>query len=233
MPPVRRLLPAGRGLSMRVLLVEDDDMLGKATRQGLEMVFAVDWVKNAEDAGLALSSTTYDLMVLDINLPGMSGLEFLRGLRRAKKATPCLLLTARDAVQHRVEGLDAGADDYLVKPFDLDELIARCRALIRRSQGRATPVISCGDIVFDPAARTVERAGKSVALSARELSVFEALMSNIGRTLSKEQIHAHIYDWSHDDIESNTVEVHVSALRRKLGRHVIKTIRGIGYVIQK
>ncbi|MBI1216496.1 MAG: response regulator [Alphaproteobacteria bacterium] len=218
---------------MRLLLVEDDEMLGRATRQGLEGGFAVDWVKNAEDAELALKSTDYGLLVLDVNLPGMSGLEFLKKLRSEKNATPCLLLTARDAVHQRVEGLDAGADDYLVKPFDLDELIARCRALMRRAQGRAAPVIACGDVVFDPAARSVERGGKSVALSARELSVFEALMSNIGRTLSKDQIHAHIYDWSNEEIESNTVEVHVSALRRKLGRNFIKTIRGVGYVIPK
>jgi DNA-binding response OmpR family regulator len=218
---------------MRLLLVEDDEMLGRATRQGLETVFAVDWVRNAEDAGAALKATAYDMLVLDINLPGQSGLVFINALRREKNNLPCLLLTARDAVQHRVEGLDAGADDYLVKPFDLYELIARCRALIRRSQGRTSPLIVAGDIVFDPAARSVERGGKSVALSAREMAVFEALMSNIGRTLSKEQIHAHIYDWSHDEIESNTVEVHVSALRRKLGRHFIKTLRGIGYVIPK
>lgn len=218
---------------MRILLVEDDDMLGKATRQGLQTAYATDWVKNAEDASEALQTTSYDVMVLDINLPGMSGLAFLRGLRREKNALPCLLLTARDAVHHRIEGLDAGADDYLVKPFDLDELIARCRALIRRAQGRTVPVITAGDVTFDPSTRTVERAGKSVALSARELAVFETLMTNMGRTLSKEHIHAHIYNWAQDDIESNTIEVHVSALRRKLGRHVIKTVRGIGYVVSK
>lgn len=218
---------------MRILLVEDDRNLGHATAEGLRESFAVDWVTSAEDAEEALATNAYSLGVLDIGLPGASGLDFLKKLRAAHSQMPVLFLTARDAVSHRVEGLNAGADDYLVKPFDLDELLARCAALVRRAQGHAEPVIEWDDLTFEPATGEAARDGKAVALSARERAVLQVLLSNMGRVVSKEKIAQSIYDWSSEDIESNTIEVHVSALRRKLGRDLIQTTRGVGYMIPK
>ena len=218
---------------MRILFIEDDDMLGKATAAGLGMSFAVDWVKNAEDAALAIKTNDYSMLVLDINLPGRSGLELLSSLRGRGDTIPCLLLTARDAVQNRVEGLNAGADDYLVKPFDLDELLARVSALIRRSQGRASSVIRHGDVMLDMTAKRAEKAGKAVSLSALEFAIAEILLGNIGRVISKSQIESQIYNWGSGDIGSNTVEVHISSLRRKLGKSLIKTIRNLGYTVEK
>ncbi|MCC7304930.1 MAG: response regulator transcription factor [Alphaproteobacteria bacterium] len=218
---------------MRILLVEDDVMLGKATAEGLRTSFAVDWCESAEDASAALKATPYDLLVLDINLPGQSGLDLLKDLRIGNDNRPVLFITARDAVFHRIEGLNAGADDYLVKPFDLDELIARAAALIRRSQGRANSEIIHGDIQYDPVAKHAYKKGKTIKLSGRELAVLGILMSNIGKVISKSQIEEHIYDWDSGNIESNTIEVHISALRRKLGKDLIRTIRGVGYMIEK
>jgi len=217
---------------MRILLVEDDKMLGKATAAGLKTAHAVDWCRTAEEASDALRTTDYDLVVLDINLPVKSGLDLLREMREKKDARPVLLLTARDALRHRVEGLNAGADDYLVKPFDLDELLARVAALIRRSKGQTTARTLRGGIVFDSAARTASKNGKTIPLSARELAVLGILANNVGRVISKAQIEEHIYDWSSEEIESNTIEVHVSALRRKLGKNFVRTIRGLGYMIE-
>lgn len=218
---------------MRILLVEDDTLLGKATLAGLRTLYAADWLTSAEDAAEALATTSYDLLVLDINLPGVSGLDWLTQLRRNNNSIPCLFLTARDATYHRIEGLNAGADDYLVKPFDLDELLARCAALLRRAHGYARPVIQHHGLIYDPASKSVTVDDQAVALSARELSILDYLLNNIGHIVSKQQIEEHIYDWSNDDIGSNTIEVHVSALRRKLGRDLIKTIRNMGYVIEK
>lgn len=217
---------------MRLLLIEDDKMLGRATLGGLRTVYAVDWVESAEDAQEAMSTTSYDLLVLDINLPGLSGLEWLARLRKGSNDIPCLFLTARDATYHKVEGLNAGADDYLVKPFDLDELIARCGALLRRAQGRASPVIECGNVSYDPIAKRVTVDNRPVTLSGRELAVLDYLLHNQGRIVSKQQIEAHIYDWGSEDIGSNTIEVHISGLRRKLGRDLMKTLRNIGYTIE-
>lgn len=216
---------------MRILLVEDDVMLGKATAEGLKMTFAVDWCKSAEDAQEALATTDYDAIILDINLPGQSGLDFLKQRRRENDDFPVLFLTARDSVAQRIEGLNIGADDYLTKPFDLDELIARITALIRRSQGRASSEIKVGDIVYNPAAKQVKKGMQVVNLSGRELAVFEILMNNTDRVISKAQIEEHIYDWDSGEIESNTIEVHISSLRRKLDKEFIKTIRGVGYMI--
>jgi DNA-binding response OmpR family regulator len=216
---------------MRILLVEDDVMLGKATLEGLKTAFAADWCQTAEDAQAALETTPYDLLILDIGLPDMSGMDLLKKLRASNDDRPVLFLTARDAVYHRIEGLNAGADDYLVKPFDLDELLARAAALIRRSQGRASPVLKWGDITFDPAGKIVTKAGQAAKLSGREMAVLQVLMEHIGKVFSKAQIESHIYDWGSEDIESNTVEVHISAIRRKLGKDIIKTIRGVGYMI--
>lgn len=217
---------------MRLLLVEDDKNLGKATAEGLKETYAVDWVCTSEEAQDALATMSYALIVLDINLPGASGLEFLNGLRKKKDQTPVLLLTARDAVRHRVEGLNAGADDYLIKPFDLDELLARCAALIRRSAGQASPVIKHKNISYEPATGYLEAAGKAVNLSGRERAILDCLIRSIGRSVSKEKITESVYDWSSEDIESNTIEVHIASLRRKLGRDFIKTHRGVGYMIE-
>lgn len=217
---------------MRLLLVEDDRNLGKATAEGLKDNFAVDWVRSSEEAQDALATTSYALIVLDINLPGASGLVLLENLRKKKDQTPVLLLTARDAIRHRVEGLNAGADDYLVKPFDLDELLARCAALIRRSAGQAAPIITHKSISYEPASGHLESDGKVVLLSGKERAIFDCLIRNIGRSISKEKITESIYDWSSEEIESNTIEVHIASLRRKLGRDLIKTQRGVGYMIE-
>ncbi len=216
---------------MRILLVEDDRMLGKATADGLKTAYAVDWCRAAEDAAEALHTTRYDLVVLDVNLPVRSGLDLLKDMRDAKDDCPVLLLTARDALRQKVEGLNAGADDYLTKPFELDELLARVAALIRRSQRQMAPLMLAEGIVFDKTAHIASRDGHAVPLSARELAVLEVLAGNVGRVVSKARIEEHVYDWSNEDIESNTIEVHISALRRKLGKTLIKTIRGLGYMI--
>ncbi|HEY0901771.1 MAG TPA: response regulator [Micavibrio sp.] len=216
---------------MRLLLVEDDKNLGKATAEGLKDLYAVDWVRSAEDAREAIAATAYALIVLDINLPGESGLTFLESLRKNKNTVSVLLLTARDAVRHRVEGLNAGADDYLVKPFDLDELLARCAALIRRSAGQVSPVISCRNITYEPASGHLEKDGHPVILSGRERAIFDCLIRNLGRSISKEKIAESVYNWASEDIESNTIEVHIASLRRKLGHDLIKTNRGVGYMI--
>ena len=216
---------------MRLLLVEDDIMLGTATAAGLKSVHAVDWCQNAEDAEDALSTTDYEAVVLDINLPGQSGLEFLKNLRAKHDNRPVILLTARDAVHHRIEGLDTGADDYLVKPFDLDELLARLKALIRRNQKYTSSDVIVENIAFDFSKRSVTRDGKNILLSAREFAIIEILVSNRGHIISRSQIEERIYDWSSENFESNTIEVHISSLRRKLGKDLIKTIRGLGYIV--
>lgn len=218
---------------MRVLLVEDDPMLGKATMAGLKTNYAVDWVTTAEDAELAIAANPYDLILLDINLPDRSGLDVLKTMRHNKDDRPVLFLTAKDSTKNRIDGLNAGADDYLIKPFDLDELLARCAALIRRSHGRSTPRLECKNIILDLSAKTVTHNAVPVALSARELGILEILMSCSGQIVSRSKIEEHLYDWAGADmVGSNTVEVHISSLRRKLGKDSIKTIRGIGYMIE-
>lgn len=218
---------------MRLLLVEDDVNLGKATREGLHESYAVDWVVSAEEAEDALSANEYELIVLDINLPGKSGLELLAKLRQKKHQLPVLLLTALDEVRHRVEGLNTGADDYVVKPFDLDELLARCAALIRRSNLQGAPFINHKTLTYEPATGHLVNNGQTILLSARERAVFDCLIRNINRPVSKDKIFRDVYDWSSEDIESNTIEVHIASLRKKLGREMIKTIRGVGYYIPK
>ncbi len=216
---------------MRLLLVEDDRMLGASVERGLRRAgHAVDWVQDGEAAEGALSTEPYDVVLLDLGLPRKGGLDVLRGLRRRGAAVPVLVLTAQDAVGDRVAGLDAGADDYLVKPFDLDELAARLRALQRRSSGRAAPVLELRGLVLDPAAHEVRLDGTVVALSAREFSLLHALLQRPGRPLSRAQLEERLYGWG-EQVESNAVEVHVHALRRKLGPDWIKTLRGVGYVI--
>jgi len=218
---------------MRVLLAEDDSLLGDGVRAGLAQEgYAVDWVPDGGAALAALETQRYDLMLLDLGLPRLSGLEVLRSLRGRGNAIPVLILTARDRVADRVAGLDAGADDYLVKPFDLDELAARIRALTRRKAGRAEPVIRHGDIVLDPAAHTVSRGGKRVDLSPREFGLLRELLENAGTVLSKARLEQSLYGWE-QEVDSNAVEVHVHHLRRKLGSRLIKTLRGIGYIVEK
>jgi DNA-binding response OmpR family regulator len=219
------------GDAMRLLLVEDDVMLGRALETGLRQAeFMVEWVTDGEMALLSLETGQYGVVVLDINLPKMSGLEVLTKMRRMAWHTPVLIMTARDGVDHRVEGLDLGADDYLVKPFELKELQARIRAITRRSHGRSQSVIQCGDVEFDSGARIVRKAGKVVKLAAKEYKVLALLMEHAGKLLSKTEIEENIYDLA-DEIESNTVETAIYALRKKLGKEMITTIRGVGYMV--
>ncbi len=218
---------------MRVLLVEDDPMIGESVRTALRGDgLAVDWARDGKSADLALQAGRYDIVLLDLGLPSRDGLEVLHALRARKDRTPVLIVTARDAVQDRVRGLDAGADDYLVKPFDLDELAARMRSLARRSAGRAEPAIEHLGVVFDPATREVTLHQKTVALSARELAVFQALIERPGAVLSRAQLEERLYGWG-EEIESNAVEVYIHGLRRKLGTDFIRTVRGVGYMVPK
>jgi len=218
---------------MRLLLVEDDAMIGASVRTGLQQEgFAVDWVQDGRAAELALETNAYDTLLLDLGLPRKAGLDVLGALRRRGDAIPVLILTARDAVADRVKGLDAGADDYLVKPFDLEELAARVRALLRRKSGRADPVVQVGDLLINPATHEVSLAGKPVALSAREFAVMHALAARPGVVYSRAQLEEKLYGWG-QEVESNTVEVYVHSLRRKLGANFIQNVRGVGYMVPK
>lgn len=214
---------------MRLLLVEDDLMIGDAIRAGLKRDgFTVDWVRDAPTAAQALASEPYELVLLDLGLPGADGLTLLKSLRARASGLPVLIITARDAVADRIAGLDAGADDYLVKPFDLDELAARIRAQLRRKSGRSEPLIEHLGVALDPAAHRVTRDGAEVALSPREFAVLQLLMERPGAILSRAQIEERLYGWG-EEVESNAVEVHIHGLRRKLGAQFILTVRGVGY----
>ncbi|TAN50961.1 MAG: response regulator [Methylococcaceae bacterium] len=216
---------------MRLLLVEDDQILGDGLKTALSQEgYAVDWECEGPSACAALQSHRYELVVLDLNLPGKSGLDILKEMRAADIATPVLILTARDTVNDRVAGLDCGADDYLQKPFDLDELCARLRALLRRSQGRSTPTIVHQDLEIDPAAHKVFLKGRGVELSLREYELLRFLLENSGRAVSRSRIEEALYA-SDSEIESNAIEVHVHHLRKKLGSELIRTLRGVGYII--
>ena len=216
---------------MRVLLVEDDPMIGKSVQQGLRQEgTSVDWVRDGQAAELALTTIPYELLLLDLGLPGRSGLDVLARLRRSDNDIPVLIITARDAVTERIKGLDSGADDYLVKPFDLDELSARMRALLRRRSGRASPVIEHGDLRMNPATHELTQDGKPVALSAREFALLQALLEQPGVPLSRAKLEERLYGWG-EEIESNAVEVYIHSLRRKLGSERIKNIRGVGYLV--
>jgi two-component system OmpR family response regulator/two-component system response regulator QseB len=222
---------------MRLLLVEDDRMIGESLQRTLRLEgFAVDWVRDAAAADGTLASERFDLVLLDFGLPRgaaagpADGLEVLRALRARHDATPVIVLTARDARGDRVAGLDAGADDYLVKPFEFDELAARIRAVLRRHAGRAEPVLSHGAVTLDPAQRRVTLHGQPVLLSAREFAVLEALMARPGAVLSRAQLEDRLYGWG-EEIESNAVSVYIHQLRRKLGADFIRNVRGVGYFI--
>jgi two-component system response regulator QseB len=216
---------------MRILLVEDDPMIGEAVRDGLKLEgFTVDWVRDGKAAEVALDTGDFAVALLDLGLPQKGGLEILKTLRARKHAIPVLVITARDTVKDRVAGLDAGADDYLVKPFDLDELAARVRALIRRSAGRPEPIVEHGPITINPATREVTVRGNAVSLSAREYALLAALTERPGIVLSRSQLEDRLYGWG-EEVGSNAVEVHIHNLRRKLGEDVIRNVRGVGYTI--
>jgi two-component system, OmpR family, response regulator QseB len=217
---------------MRLLVVEDDAQLGEAPMLGLRQLgYAVDWFRDGAPADAALGSAPYDAMVLDLGLPGGDGIVWLTRWRGQGQVLPVLILTARDGVQQRVAGLDAGADDYLIKPVSLDELAARLRALLRRASGRAQSVWQHGTLEYDPAAKRVRWQDRPVELTSRELAVLELLMANPQRVLSKEFLMNKLYDWSGGEPESNTLEVHVHNLRRKLAPAVVRTVRGLGYAL--
>lgn len=217
---------------MRLLLIEDDEILGDGIAEGLrEYTYTVDWIKVGNQFDSAVSTTSYDAIILDWNLPGEPGLALLQRYRNSGKAVPVLMLTARDTLEDKINGLDHGADDYMVKPFDLDELAARIRALIRRGHGRSHPLLTNGDIIMDIARHEVTKAGATVSLSLREFSLLQLLLENAGKVLSKFRIEDSLYAWGHE-IESNTIEVHIHNLRKKIGADMIKTIRGVGYVIR-
>ncbi len=218
---------------MRILLAEDDELIGDGIAAGLrDDGHAVDWAQDGEAALAALETHEYSAVVLDLGLPRRDGLEVLRRMRAAGDSTPVIVLTARAAVDERVAGLDAGADDYLGKPFALDELLARLRALSRRAAGRSAPLLKSGRIVLDPAAHAVTLDGAPVALSAREFALLRLLMENAGRVLARERLEHALYGWN-EEIESNALEVHVHHLRRKLGKEAIATVRGVGYTMPR
>jgi len=217
---------------MRILLVEDDTLLGEALRSGLRQSgFATDWVCDGHAADAALASESFSAVVLDLGLPGMDGMALLRRLRARGDTTPVLVLTARDALDDRVDGLDAGADDYVAKPVAIAELAARLRALVRRASGVASSRVRVGDITLDSALWKVTSGGQYVDLSPREFAVLQALMLAAGRVLTREQLEAALYEWDRS-LASNAIEVHVHYLRKKLGTEAIRTVRGVGYVMQ-
>lgn len=216
---------------MRILLAEDDPLLGDGLRAGLRQLgFLVDWVRDGEAAERELRGQPYAAAVLDLGLPLKDGMQVLAAIRRAGIALPVLVLTARDAVPERIRGLDTGADDYVLKPVDLQELAARLRALVRRAHGQVQQVLALRDIELDAAARKVRRAGAGIALSTREFDLLHALMLNADRVLSREQLEQHLYSWG-QEVESNAIEVHIHNLRRKLGSTLIQTVRGVGYIL--
>ena len=218
---------------MRLLLVEDDQMIGESVLDILRAEgYAVDWVKDGYLADAALSAQSYDLVLLDLGLPGLDGIEVLRALRARRQRTPVLIATARDSVEQRIQGLDEGADDYVLKPYDLGELLARVRALLRRAAGRAEPAYEHMGVVIQPATREVSVAGEPVVLSSREWAVLEPLIARPGMVLSRAQLEEKIFGWG-DEVSSNAVEVYVHGLRKKLGSALIQTVRGVGYMVPK
>lgn len=217
---------------MRILLVEDDELLGDGLAAGLRHCgYNVDWLRDGESAHAALTTDDYAALVLDLGLPRLDGMAVLRLLRAEGNAIPVLILTARDTTWDKVGGLDSGADDYLVKPVDLDELAARLRALTRRGSGTRAPLLKFRDVELDPAARRVRVRGETVEVSAREFVILEMLMRSVGKVISRAQLESALYGWG-EGAESNVVEVHIHHLRRKLGADLIRTVRGVGYLME-
>ncbi len=218
---------------MKLLLVEDDEMLGEGLVEGLKMEgYVVDWLTNGRLADEALKMNSYELIVLDLNLPDMEGLDILKALRARKDETPVMVLTAKDTVPDRVMGLDSGADDFVIKPFELDEVCARLRALARRNEGRSVPQIAYKGIVLDPASHQVTWHNQKIDLSQKEFEILSFLMANVGRVISRARLEESLYSWD-TDVESNTVEVHIHHLRKKLDPSIIRTVRGVGYIIDE
>ncbi|WP_306554658.1 response regulator transcription factor [Acidovorax sp.] len=218
---------------MRLLLVEDDPMIGEAVADLLRAEhYAVDWARDGDAADTALRTQPYDLVLLDLGLPRRDGITVLRDMRARKNRTPVLVATARDAVAQRIEGLDAGADDYVLKPYDLDELLARIRALLRRAAGRAEPVYEHKGVCINPATREATVNGVPVVLSAREWAVLEPLIARPGMVLSRQQLEDKLYGWG-DEVSSNAVEVYIHGLRKKLGPELVLNVRGVGYLVPK
>jgi len=218
---------------VRILLVEDDTLLGDGVCAGLRREDnSVDWVKNGETALSAMAETQYDSIILDIGLPKMNGLEVLRQMRESNNDTPVLILTAQDDISDRVKGLDAGADDYLIKPFEFAELCARLRALTRRNRGMSSETVQYKDIIIDTVAHTVQYKNQPVTLSRREFTLLFELITNQGRVLSRHHLEQKLYSWG-DEIESNTIEVYIHHLRKKFYTELITTVRGIGYIVAR
>ena|SRR3990167_508852 len=218
---------------MRLLLIEDDVQLGEAVQTGLtQLGFVIDWLQNSEHAKISLKSDAFDAIILDLGLPKQSGLSFLKEIRHNGEQTPVIILTAYDSVTDRIKGLDNGADDYVTKPFDLHELGARIRALVRRSAGRADALMYYKNIILDPAGHTVRVDNIIMNFSRREFTLLQKLLEHTGQVLSREQLIHSLYNWS-EEIDSNTLEVHIHNLRKKLNANYIRTIRGVGYMIEK
>jgi two-component system response regulator QseB len=218
---------------MRALLVEDDQLLGDGLRTGLSQKgYTVDWLQDGQEAEHALLNEPFDIVVLDLALPRRSGMDIIKSMRGKGVNTPILVLTAKTEVEQRVSALDSGADDYLTKPFDLNELAARLRSLIRRTSGRAEPIINYGQLSLDPSSHMVYRKGKQINVSPKEFALLHKLLENSGRVLSRDQLAQTLYGWD-NEIDSNAVEVHIHNLRKKLGIKIIRTIRGVGYMIDR
>jgi DNA-binding response OmpR family regulator len=218
---------------MRILLVEDDIMLGRTVKEAIEQEhYVVDLVGDAMMCEAAIATTNFDLILLDINLPDKSGIEILKNLRKNKNNIPVIILTARDSINQKIEGLNSGADDYLVKPFDLEELLARINALARRSKGISSPTLIYGKLELNPFSHKFTNNKVEIDLSPMEFAIMKSLMENIGKVLSKDSLENILYSWN-ESIESNTIEVHIHHLRKKIDKNIIKTIRGVGYIIEE
>jgi len=218
---------------MRIILIEDDRMIGESVRTSLRQEgYAVDWVRNGQVAETVLASEQFDLALVDIGLPGKGGIELLQNLRRRKSLMPVIIITARDGIEDRIAGLDAGADDYVVKPLDLDELAARIRSALRRSAGHAEPEIELLGVRINPATKEVWRDDRAIVLSSREYAIVATLVQRPGAILSRAQLEERMYGWG-EEVESNAVEVHIHSIRRKLGAEFIQNVRGVGYFIPK
>jgi len=218
---------------MRILLVEDDPMIGEAVSVALkDAAYAVDWVKDGVTAGDVLKQDEHQAVLLDLGLPKCDGLEVLRRLRRVGNGIPVIVITARDGVEDRIKGLDVGADDYLVKPFDVNELLARLRAIVRRQGGQATPMLTNGQVSLDPATREAAGGDAMVVLSAREFALLHALLLRPGRIFTRQELETHIYGWN-EEVESNAVDFLIHGVRKKLGAEVIKNVRGAGWMVKR